>query len=157
MAAKVLIPRSMINPQKHAKAITNAIAAAGKAVKVDFKVTTRTWKTPVDFSIDAPTPYVRRVYTTNRIYIFVNFGTKPHTIRPRNKKVLAWSGGRRSPKTKPGAIKSNKGRSGRGATVFARAVRHPGTDARKFDEVIVKKWQEEFPRILQRAIDSVLT
>lgn len=145
----------MIDPKKHAKAVTNTVAAAGKAVRVDFKVTTKTWKTQVDFAIDAPTPYVRRVYTTNRIYIFVNYGTKPHWIRPRNKKVLAWKGGGR-PKSKPGAIKSNKGSRGRGVTVFARAVRHPGTKARDFDQVIVKKWQEQFPLIMQRAIDSVL-
>lgn len=45
--------------------------------------------------------------------VYVHEGTRPHVIRPRNKKVLAF----------PGAS---------GGTVFAREVQHPGTVARPF-------------------------
>lgn len=43
---------------------------------------------------------------------FVNDGTKPHRIRPRNAKVLRFNVG--------------------GRTVFARVVNHPGTKAKPF-------------------------
>ena len=51
---------------------------------------------------------------------FVELGTKPHVIRPRNKRALAWAataGGRRL-----------SGRARTGATMrFAKKVNHPGT------------------------------
>lgn len=48
----------------------------------------------------------------------VEFGTRPHIIRPRNAKALAWGGERRL----SGAL-----RSGSSPTHFARLVHHPGT------------------------------
>lgn len=44
--------------------------------------------------------------------LFVMFGTKPHVIRPKNKKALRWSGG--------------------GAFHFAKVVRHPGNKPDKW-------------------------
>lgn len=53
----------------------------------------------------------------------VEFGTRPHVIRPRWAKVLAWGGAR----TLGGRL-----RKGSRATSFARFVRHPGTRARPY-------------------------
>jgi len=155
MPARAIIPKSMFNAKSMATVVTNTMNAAAHGARVDFRVTTRTWKTEVDFKIDNVTPYVRRIYTTNRIYIFVNFGTKPHVIRPKNKKILAWKGGGRA-KSRVRKIKSNKGRAGRGSTIFARVVHHPGTEPRAFDEEIVAKWQKQLPELMQRAIDSAI-
>lgn len=66
---------------------------------------------------------------------YVEFGTRPHEIRPRNKRVLAW-----------------KGKNGKYA--FATRVRHPGTKAHpymipgaeaaiagaKLGERLIKRW-----------------
>lgn len=49
---------------------------------------------------------------------WLEFGTKPHVIRPRIRKVLAWGGPRRL----SGAL-----RKGAGATNFATIVHHPGS------------------------------
>lgn len=49
---------------------------------------------------------------------YVELGTKPHVIRPRNRKVLAWPAG--------GARLSGSARRG-GKMAFARVVHHPGT------------------------------
>lgn len=54
---------------------------------------------------------------------YVEHGTKPHVIKPRFKKVLAWGGARRLTGTL---------RSGSSATTFARIVHHPGTKAQPF-------------------------
>lgn len=43
---------------------------------------------------------------------YVEYGTRAHEIRPRNRKVLAWKKG--------------------GRTIFARRVQHPGTRAQPF-------------------------
>ena len=55
--------------------------------------------------------------------MYVELGTKPHVIVPRNRKVLAWGGARRL---------SGSLRSGAKATNFARRVRHPGTKAKPY-------------------------
>lgn len=77
---------------------------------------------------------------------FVEFGTRPHVIVPRNRKALAWGGNRRL---------SGSLRSGAKATSFAMRVNHPGTHAKPFlrpaaekavreagVEGIVKAWNE---------------
>lgn len=73
----------------------------------------------------------------------VEFGTRPHIIRPKNRKVLAWGGERRL----TGRLKA-----GSQATHFATLVHHPGTRAQPYllpgarkavaaiNEVIVKLW-----------------
>ena len=53
----------------------------------------------------------------------VELGTRPHIIRPRKAKVLAWGGGR----TLGGRL-----RAGERPTHFARSVRHPGSRAKPF-------------------------
>lgn len=76
----------------------------------------------------------------------VEFGSRPHVIVPRRKKALAWGGNRRL---------SGSLRSGSAATIFARKVNHPGTQAKPFlrpaaekavqdvgVDLIVKAWNE---------------
>lgn len=56
---------------------------------------------------------------------FVELGTRPHVIRPRNKKMLSW------PASKADARLSGPVRKG-GKRVFARKVNHPGTKPQPF-------------------------
>lgn len=53
----------------------------------------------------------------------VEFGTKPHIIKPRRAKSLAWGG----PRTLAGGL-----RKGGRPTMFARLVHHPGTKAKPY-------------------------
>jgi hypothetical protein len=85
--------------------------------------------------VDARTPYAATG----------EFGSRPHVIRPRNAKVLAWGGPRRL---------TGRLRKGGKATHFARIVHHPGTKpypylmpaARKalgdIKELLVKRWND---------------
>lgn len=63
---------------------------------------------------------------TDKLYArFVEEGTRPHEIRPRTKKVLAWPIAGRSA---AGLGRGPQGtRKGKGALAFARVVKHPGT------------------------------
>lgn len=77
---------------------------------------------------------------------FVEFGTQPHVIRPKSKKILAWGKNRRL---------SGSARSG-SEMIFAHEVHHPGTRPHPFimpaaeeiiaksgmDEMVVKPWNE---------------
>ena len=63
--------------------------------------------------IEARTPYAAAV----------EYGTRPHIIRPKRAKVLAWGGARRL---------SGSLRSGAKPTNFATLVHHPGTRAKAY-------------------------
>jgi hypothetical protein len=60
----------------------------------------------------------------------VEFGTRPHVIRPRRRKSLAWGG----PRTLSGRL-----RSGGRPTHFAKEVHHPGTQAKPYLVPGIKK------------------
>lgn len=65
---------------------------------------------------------------------FVHWGTRPHTIKPRDKKVLRWP----------------SGQGGKTGFVFARFVRHPGYEG---DAWLVKAADEavrQFDAIVRR-------
>jgi phage gpG-like protein len=65
--------------------------------------------------IEARTPYAAAV----------EFGSKPHIIRPKNRQALAWpgAGGRRL---------SGRRRVNSGPLTFAKVVHHPGTRAQPY-------------------------
>lgn len=154
--SRVILPKKLIsNPAAMGRAITNALEATARAIQVDFKVTTQTWEHGVSFAIEAPTPWQRLVGTTDGIYTMLNEGTRAHTIAPRAKKSLAWSGPFRS-KTLPHTIASSAGSRGGAETILprGRVVHHPGTAAREWDTTIAQKWNAQFPAIMQRAIDA---
>jgi hypothetical protein len=86
-------------------------------------------------TIRAATPYAATV----------EFGSKPHIIKPKNARVLAWGGERRL---------TGRLRSGAKATHFATLVHHPGTKAYPYlipaakkaagmlQEILVKRWND---------------
>lgn len=125
------------------KALERALDKTGKTMIRDFKRTTATWEHKPSFSIlDKQYRVGRRVVsitvgTHDPIYRYVSRGTPPHIIRPRNAAALAFPSGF-TPKTKPGRFLSKPG--GRsGETVFAQEVHHPGTEPRKFEELVAER------------------
>lgn len=139
------------DPKKLSRVVENALSSAALGVKADFGVTTQTWKHKPRFTIIRKTGE-RVISTGDKVYQYVDMGTRAHVIRSKGRKPLAFKTGYRA-KTSPGRIASTSGGAS-GPSVFARAVRHPGTKARKFSETIAKKWQRELPQIVQRALDS---
>ena len=70
------------------------------------------------------------------IWEFVDKGTKPHIITPKNAKLLSFKTNYK-PKTlaRPARTVSGGGKS-TGSRVVAKSVRHPGSEPRKFEEII---------------------
>jgi hypothetical protein len=141
----------MADPRKLERVIENALSAAALGAKADFGVTTQTWQHRPRFTIVRKTGE-RIVSTNDEVYGYVDHGTRAHVIRARGNKPLSFKTGYRA-KTSPGRIASSSG-SASGSNVFARAVNHPGTKARKFSETIARKWRKELPEIMQRSIDA---
>lgn len=123
-------------------AVTKAIVTAGnetlKVIKSDFGLTTRTWNTKVIFNTVPMRPSGQNlegaVGTTSKIYMYVTRGTKAHLIRAKRGKSLSFQGGYRA-KTSRRRLGSSSGGSF-GKRVFAQVVKHPGTQAREFEEAI---------------------
>lgn len=77
---------------------------------------------PLGWKISSPLPYV----------VPVEFGSRPHVIRPRSGKFLRFQSG--------------------GGVVYARSVRHPGTKARRMFALSVPKIQNELSNIVARIL-----
>lgn len=108
--------------------------------KADFEKTVDTWDNKPEFVVEKR-PRSLVVKTDDKIYHFVDGGTRAHVIRPVNAPMLAFSGSYQA-KTTPRVIASRPG--GRsGPVVFAAEVHHPGTEAREFSKIIHAKWERE--------------
>jgi hypothetical protein len=87
-----------------------------------------------------------------RVFIFVDGGTKPHTIRPKNGTVLAYQVGYNA-KTAPVA-RTNVGTGvATGAKVITpKPVEHPGTEPRNFSAYYALEAQEQLDNETKLAI-----
>lgn len=65
----------------------------------------------------------------------VEYGTRPHTIRPKDKQALHWKEGN--------------------TDVFAKEVHHPGTKAKPFFEPAVKKNKDKLDKDLDKLIERI--
>ena len=149
---KAILPsRALADFSGLRRVLRNTHRQVVEAARADFHVTTQTWTHQPQFTTNAD-ERGGTVETTDQIYGYVSGGTQPHIIRPRRKRVLRFRIGGQA-KTIPNEIMSQRGARGR-QIVFARQVRHPGTQARNFDKVIKQKWDREYPAQLQRAIDA---
>jgi len=165
-AVKAVRPRKRIDAEKFAVAIMAELDKQGQIAKRMYKKTTRTWKPPRPvFKVDVvyakpPGPRGGResrpasvhVYTTSDKYKWVDYGTKPHIIRPRRAKYLKFRVGFRA-KTRVRVIGSRRGRRF-GSWVSVSKVRHPGTKAREFTKEIQKRRRRPFYKAMFRAIEK---
>ena len=152
----IKVPEALIlRPATFIRAVRRGLDSAAKGVHTDLKVVTKTWEHQVTFATSSPNQFERVVGTDDRIFKFVDGGTEPHVIRPKNGRMLTWIGTNYRAKTVPGQIRSRKG--GNDNTVaWARQVQHPGTEAREFTKVVADKWNKQLAAIVQREIDGVL-
>jgi hypothetical protein len=154
MPSTIIMPKKpLVNPAKLRQAITNTLTAQASAIKVDFDVTTQTWRSRPTFTIASPSEFVREISTDDDVYAMLNEGTQPHVIRPHGR-ILKFTVPFRS-KTVPGKIYSRQGSKGN-TPVVARVVHHPGTAARYWNKVIKEKWEAQLPVTFQRAIDAAV-
>lgn len=152
-----IVPRPL-NAQGMRAELLRGLKTLGLEIRYDFEATTDTWNDKPIFEPFSSDPVVVsevatvRTETDEKVYKWVNDGTKPHKIVPVNAKMLVFPGVFR-PKTVPGVILANPGFSGppmefRGAE----GVNHPGVEPRKFDETIKKKQEKNAKNIMDFAI-----
>lgn len=160
VAVKAIVPKhSIADPKRARAAVIEALQTSAQAAKTDFDATTRTWSEEhkPTFDIIANDSEGKRLIVATRneaIYRFVSRGTRVHMIMPRNKKMLAFRTGG-APKTQPNSLSVGSGRRGKGR-VFSKGVRHPGIKARRFEELIAKKYETILPREIRKALAAAL-
>lgn len=152
----ITIKKDVINLKQLAGVIAGVNLETAKGVKKDLEKTTRTWKTKVLFTIEIGKDGTgsATVYTNNEIYSYVNYGTKPHIIRPKNAKFLAFYTPFKA-KTRVRFLGSGNGMKGSNF-VLTKEVHHPGTEAREWDIVIAEKWERPHSDKMQRRITNAL-
>lgn len=81
------------------------------------------------------------IYTTSPITRFLEEGTKPHIIRPKNGKALAFRAGN-------SGKRSNGSTYSFGDNILAGAVHHPGFEARPFFSAALFLSKQEIEDVL---------
>ena len=151
----ILPKRNLFDQVRYRTVIENAGNMTAKAIQVDYEVTVETWTHKATFRIKhSPGSGSWIISTSDKIYGYVSGGTRPHIIRPKARGRLRFFRTGFRPKSRVGWIGSNKGHAANKDLAFAKEVHHPGTEARKYPEVIKKKWEAEWGRQLARAIRS---
>lgn len=162
MPLKAIIPKQSFALSKPmTKALAQATTDTLNTMKKDFERTTRGWKTEVKFTtqkaLNVTSTSIRgAVGTDNKIYGYVNNGTRPHIIRPKRAKALRFQTGYR-PKTRFRTLISFSGGGAYGAYAYAKSVRHPGTKPREFDYTIADMRQPDFEKACRSAIAKAST
>ena len=122
----------------------------------DYNATQRTWEHKAKFKLTEDTVrgnYRVTVGTNNKIYGFVDDGTRAHIIMPKRSKYLSFRSGYRA-KTRVGIIGSNPG-GPFGDNVFTTQVNHPGFEGRKFTITIGKRRQVTLTQEVSHAVAKV--
>lgn len=148
-------PRNkMAEPEAISAAIERALDRNAAETLAEYQKTVATWETQVNFTIHK-TKYGRSVGTRNKIFGYVDQGTRPHIIRPKQSGgVLRFATGG-TPKTKPKILNSYKGRQGN-QWRSAKQVQHPGTEARRFSAVITTHARQRQARYVNQELKKVL-
>lgn len=116
-----------------------------------FQNTTRTWQHKPTFeTIKQPRGWA--IKTTDQIYNWVDQGTRPHTITAKNVPFLVFRYPYRSA-TVPNVISSRAAARGNN-WARKRSVQHPGTEARNFTDIIIRRLQQRAANRVRQALND---
>lgn len=128
-----------------------------------FEGVVKAWTTKVRFRrVTRVSPYLisARVFAVGKnknIWQYVDEGTKPHVIKPKNAPRLSFKLGY-SARTAPGVGKGGSPNANAGTgqatgdRVFAMQVQHPGTKARQFAKTFNARLSPSYTRRIEAAI-----
>lgn len=126
---------------------------SAKELVQDYEKTYQTWEHKPRPTVLVSTKGVS-VRIDDAIWNYVDKGTRPHEIRARRAKALAFASGYTA-KTRPGSIIARNG-GPHGESRFAQVVQHPGTKARGFTVRLRAKWKAKWPKDMQAAISKAV-
>jgi hypothetical protein len=124
-------------PQIADKELQTATKEAGKRIlqteKEEVPVKTATLKRSITFDYR---PIQASIFPTVKYALPLHDGSKPHTIVPSKKRVLAFKSG--------------------GKMIFTRKVKHPGYKGNRFVERTVKKTSGKVNDLFSKCLDNII-
>ncbi len=142
--------------------MTRTFNGIGAEMKASHEEVTDDWDHEPEFKVGMIiSPYLLSVQVNvtgdnAKIWQFVDKGTKPHAIFPKQPggRLIFQTG--YNPRTTPVAQAHVGDGRASGNWVKAKAVQHPGSDAREFTETLRKFWKPEFYRQCKNAFARAL-
>lgn len=126
-----------LNPEKHKKAIEAHLQKGADKALILFKISTGTWQSGGGFEINKKDTYTKEIATSEKPYIFINWGT---TVRYAQLSP-DWKS-----KSQPGQLPSGPGA---GRVLFIDKSRpKPGIKPRRFDKLVadrIRSWLAHNP------------
>lgn len=120
-----------------------------RTVERELGLPTRKWRHQVNFYQKDVRGAVE-VGTDDAVYNMLDKGTRPHPIRAKKAKSLAFNTVFRA-KTKPDSLSSSSGKSAP-PVAFPVSVRHPGTKPRNWKRMVAKRSKVRFPAAVNKRI-----
>jgi hypothetical protein len=151
-----ITPKHLPTTKEYMQAMEKATRKVAALAMRDMQSTTRTWDHKPDFDVTVTrtgNDFVVVAGTDDKIYGFVDAGTRPHEIKAKRSKYLAFQSGYRA-KTRVGIIGSNEG-GAFGDTEFRKSVKHSGFPGRKFILRIQRRRQVTMRQEVGQAIALV--
>lgn len=145
--------------EKVRKAVQDTCEGLGDEIVTELEAVVSGWKTPVKFEsklVSSQGGFSFEISTDSEVFVYVDKGTRPHTITAKNGARLAFPMPAGAPKTSPGSLKSSPSSQTAGPIIRPMTVNHPGTEARDFTGQILKKIEGELPGKLEQAISDAL-
>lgn len=149
-------PKNLPQGKEYLRAVESANQKTANATRRDLQATVRTWDHKVEFEVvedRSGGDYSLTAGTDDKIYGYVNDGTKPHVIRPKKSRFLSFRGGYNA-KTRVGVIGSRAG-GPFGDSVVAQEVHHPGFPGRNFIKIIGQRRQKTLEQETSQNIAKV--
>lgn len=118
-----------------------------------IKQATASWKKKLELEIEETDEGVT-ISTDDPRYLWVDEGTKPHEIKPRNAKALRFLPGN---KVRSEIARRQKNAAQRDAkAVFTKSVMHPGIRPRSITELVLAKRQLAMVSAIEAAIEKAI-
>lgn len=156
---RTIQPKKRFKKAVFKKKIKEGLEETGKLILKEYEKTTRTFETKVKFTIHTRVfkqPFRVQVTTRNKIYKWINDGTKAHTIKPKKKGGVLVFPAKTVAKTTPRLISSRKGFKSKKKIFVRGPVRVKGIKARRFDIPIAKRIRPKFNKIMQRKLNEAV-
>lgn len=149
----VVLPKHILSAKDFEAEIKKAAKKSIQGARRDIVSSIATWDHKpkiVDIEETTAEHYLIATGTDDKIFGYVDEGTRPHVITAKRSKYLRWNTGYKA-KTRVGIIGSQPGGAS-GPPAYAESVNHPGFPGRKFAETIAKRRQKTFEQEISHGI-----
>jgi hypothetical protein len=124
------------------QALSTILSEAGEGLVKDLTAYTDNWTNKPTFKVSQFQQSINVTMQKAQIFHFVDAGTRPHIIKPKQAGGLLGFRTGYKPKTKVGQPRFKGSGKATGGFRLTKQVKHPGTKARNVSATFFTKWNE---------------